>query len=84
MYFQSPLQLFFLFDLVLCIAIGLSWDPTLARYATAVTWTVIVQMGVKLFGSFVFQLTRLSRAMLRRLCLRCCYRLELDPMEHPR
>lgn len=87
---------------VLCVAVAVSWDPTLSHYvrrkidglsclivrlllqAVAVTWTVIIQMGVKLLGSIVFQLKRLGRAALRQCCLRFCYRVEQDPMNHPR
>ena len=60
------------------------YDPSLQRFAQAVTASIVFQSAFKLLGAFCYQLSALVRYIGRTCCLRCSYRVEKDPRGRPR
>ena len=66
------------------VAIVLTYDPSLQRFAMAVTASVVFSSSYKLLGALLYQLSRLLSYLGRTCCLRWCYRTEKDPHHRPR
>lgn len=68
----------------LLVALVLTWDPSLASFAVAVASIVMLQVGVKLCGSVIYQAMALAGWVARTHMRERMYRVETAPGKRQR